>query len=551
MGTAERKRILLSNIYGVDIDSQAVEVTKLSLLLKVLEGETDQTLGQQTSMFKERALPNLSNNIKCGNSLIGSDFYTGQQISMLDTDEVLQINVFDWEKAFPEVFKDKSSGFDVVIGNPPYVRIQGFPQEQIAYFTNMYQTAVGNFDLYISFVEKGYNLLSKYGRLGFILPNKFFKTDYGVGLRSFLTTNRAITEIVDFGSNQVFDATTYTCLLFLTRKKNNTLSYMEVEAKPLALTAARFASKDIATLGKEPWSFADPPTTNLLHKISRHTHRLLEFAEMSRGSSSGNDNVFILEKYGSVEIEKDLLRTPIFASDFGRYKFSPAEKWEIIFPYVQENDSYRLYSENELRKKFPKASTYLTSHQPELKKRKQFKEWYGYSAPRNLELHDRAQIIVPLLANRGIFSIIPEDKSGQLCPMASGGFTITISPTCKLRPEYILGLLNSKLLFWILEKMSNVFRGGWITCTKQYFGELPIRTIDFSSLQEKEQHDHIAQLVERILALNKQLPKVKTPHEQESLKRQIEATDQQIDELVYELYGLSKEEIAIIENCST
>jgi hypothetical protein len=115
--TREKKRILLNNVYGVDIDPQAVEVTKLSLLLKVLEGENQDTLERQIRLFKERALPDLGSNIKCGNSLIGPDFYQGRQLNFLDSEETYRINAFDWEKEFPEIMK--RGGFDVVIGNPP------------------------------------------------------------------------------------------------------------------------------------------------------------------------------------------------------------------------------------------------------------------------------------------------------------------------------------------------------------------------------------------------------------------------------------------------
>jgi hypothetical protein len=120
--TAERKRILLAHIYGVDIDPQAVEVTKLSLLLKVLEGENQETLSHQLKFAHERALPDLASNIKCGNSLIGPDFYQGQQRELFDEEEALRINVFDWKAEFPEIIRH--GGFDAVIGNPPYIRIQ-------------------------------------------------------------------------------------------------------------------------------------------------------------------------------------------------------------------------------------------------------------------------------------------------------------------------------------------------------------------------------------------------------------------------------------------
>ena len=113
---AEKKRILTTHIFGVDIDRQAVEVTKLSLLLKVLEGESTETLQMALPGFQERALPNLDNNIKCGNSLIGPDYFTGQLLP--DADELRRVNPFDWEHEFPEAMK--AGGFDCIVGNPPY-----------------------------------------------------------------------------------------------------------------------------------------------------------------------------------------------------------------------------------------------------------------------------------------------------------------------------------------------------------------------------------------------------------------------------------------------
>lgn len=134
--------------------------------------------------------------------------------------------------------------------------------------------------------------------------------------------------------------------------------------------------------------------------------------------------------------------------------------------------------------------------------------------------------------------------------MASGGFTVTLHMS-KTKPEYVLGLLNSKLLFWRLQGMSNLFRGGWITCTKQYFGELPIRKIDFSKARDKAAHDQIASLVEQIIELENHFFATRTPQERTSLERQISAIDAQIDKLVYELYELTPEEIAIVEGKST
>ena len=131
--------------------------------------------------------------------------------------------------------------------------------------------------------------------------------------------------------------------------------------------------------------------------------------------------------------------------------------------------------------------------------------------------------------------------------MASGGFSITVSPSCGLSPNYVLGLLNSRLLFWRLRSISNVFRGGWITCTRQYVETLPIRAIDFSRKIEKAAHDRVVILVDSMLALYEQLAAAKSVVQKAILQRQIDATDAEIDRLVYDLYGLTAEEIAVVE----
>jgi len=200
--TAERKRILLNNIYGVDIDTQAVEVTKLSLLLKVLEGENAETLGKNLRLFHERALPDLGDNIKCGNSLIGPDFYEGKQISLLDEEERYRINAFDWEAEFPHIFPSPSgkahlspsgkvhlssspygrgqgegSGFDAVIGNPPYLRVSGIERHADEHIRAHYAAIFGHFDYYVAFLEKSVMLLNKDGLLGFIVPTNSWYAD--------------------------------------------------------------------------------------------------------------------------------------------------------------------------------------------------------------------------------------------------------------------------------------------------------------------------------------------------------------------------------------
>ncbi len=225
LATEEKKRILLNNVYGVDIDPQAVEVTKLSLLLKVLEGESEETIQTLLRFSEERALPDLDDNIKCGNSLVSTDYIESHPDISLD--EFKRINPFDWEKQFSEIIEN--GGFDALIGNPPYLRIQGLQEhygDLINYYIDHFASAVKRFDLYLLFIEKGFTLLKKEGFLGYICPHKFINSDFGSGLRRFLVENAAIKMFVSFGSNLIFKtASTYTGIILLSKSENSKLLY--------------------------------------------------------------------------------------------------------------------------------------------------------------------------------------------------------------------------------------------------------------------------------------------------------------------------------------
>jgi hypothetical protein len=308
------------------------------------------------------------------------------------------------------------------------------------------------------------------------------------------------------------------------------------------------------------WSLSDAHSTDLFEKIQNaNSIPLLQLpSDMSRGSSSGADSIFILTKVGDkryktkeglvVELEPEILRIPLYATDFGRYAFRPKEKERIIFPYQVTSGGYNLIEEKQFKKNYPKAYSYLLKRKADLEERKDYKIWYAFSAPRNLHLHDVAQIVVPLLADKGLYALLPESKA-RFCLMASGGFSISVLHS-DMVSSYILGLLNSKVLFWYLRQISNVFRGGWITCTKQYVGQIPIHRIDFEDPAEKSAHDEIVKLVEKMLALQKERQSVRREDDLDrvrNLENQIAQVDAEIDRRVYELYGLTEEEINIVE----
>ncbi|MEK9136962.1 MAG: Eco57I restriction-modification methylase domain-containing protein, partial [Bacteroidota bacterium] len=213
------KRILLNNIYGVDIDPQAVEVTKLSLLLKVLEGESEQTLATQLRLFQERALPDLGRNVQCGNSLIGPDFYQGRQMSLLEEDERYRLNVFDWPSAFPEIMRE--GGFDAVIGNPPYIRVRVFSEsypEQVDYLIAHYRCATHVWDIYLLFFERALSLTRQGGHFSFIVPVQTLHQPNCESLRKILLSETTIVAIADLSRLKVFqDAIVKNCILVCER----------------------------------------------------------------------------------------------------------------------------------------------------------------------------------------------------------------------------------------------------------------------------------------------------------------------------------------------
>lgn len=554
--TALKKEILLNNIYGVDIDMQAVEVTKLSLLLKCMEGETGSSITAEMH-FGQRVLPTLDANIKSGNSLIDIDFYDGQ----IDFEPELEkkIKPFSWQQAFPDVFKH--GGFDAVIGNPPYVRIQTLKEiseSSVAYFKNKFSAAkFGNYDLYVLFVEKGYELINKDGCVGYILPNKFFNTDYGVGLRGSLSKNKSVKKIIDFGHNQVFEnATTYCCILFLTGKENKIFFYLKT--KPLSISQisnTNFSIRKTSEFDEGVWEFKSEQEKLIIDKINKNSINLIELpTQISRGSSTGNDKIFIVTKVGSskyrtvtgdvIEIENEIIKVPVFATSFNRFNFKGSNEEFLIFPYDLDNGG-KLIDEKMLELNFPKAYSYLKSNKSILEKRAQFSKWYGFSAPRSLSLHSKADILIPLLADKGLYSTLPINKSVYTL-MASGGFSIK-NDNQAINTNYLLGLLNSTLLFWILKNISNAFRGGWITCTKQYFSKLPIKIIDSKNKVQRSVHDEIVKLVETMLQLHQQKQAATLPQQIEQLEQRIKHTDKSIDQKVYALYELTEEEIKIVE----
>ncbi|MHC4394117.1 MAG: Eco57I restriction-modification methylase domain-containing protein [Planctomycetota bacterium] len=567
---AEKKKILLNNIFGVDIDSQAVEVTKLSLLLKVLEGESQETLENQMQLFRERALPDLADNIKCGNSLIGPDFFDDLDPEQI-TDELRnKINPFDWKAEFPQIFSRKNPGFDTVIGNPPYIRIQALKSTQpeaVSHFSRKYESASkGNYDIYAVFAEKGLDLLNQSGRLGFILPHKFFNAQYGQPLRNLLVKGKNLSHVVHFGHQQVFiGSTTYTCLLFLENAAQKKCKVVKVKDLAEWRNTGKAIEGTISNdnLGGNEWNFVVGKGAKLFKKLSKVLLKLGDFADIFVGLQTSGDDVFIMDfiqetseglklKSKALDneliLEKDLLFPLISGTDVNRYSTLP-ERQYILFPYKVEDTSIQLIDFDVISECYPKTAAYLIKNKKKLEQREKGKvkgpRWYGYIYLKNMARQSHVKLCVPRLVEN-LYAAYDDKGTHFLDNVDVGGITLKAEHV-QHELNYLLGLLNSKLLQWYFPFVSAPFRGGWLSANRQFLSQLPIRTIDFDNPDDKAKHATMVKLVNRMLDLHKKLAKAKVPADKTRIQRQITTTDKQIDKLVYQLYNLTPDEIKIIE----
>jgi len=548
--TAEKKRILLNNIYGVDIDRQAVEVTKLSLLLKVLEGESQETLGQQLTLWRERALPDLGDNIKCGNSLIGPDYYEGRQLAMFDDEESRRVNVFDWEAEFPEVMA--AGGFDVVIGNPPWLMAGYYVTDDISdYLRREFKSATGKFDLYYPFIEQGCRLALDNGLFGMIVPNKFFHTKAASNLRAFLSESKWIRGIVDFGHEKIFvGATNYSCILFLQKQSGPSPRYIEAKA---GLTAVKEFDIPWSTFSSDTWHFEDHSTRHLFEKLDGIGEPLERItARFGAGVQSGADRLLAVDHDAAKaqHLETALLHPVLRGRDVRRYTVSDNSRF-LIFPYKVHGDKFVILSETELQE-HKNIYSLLSANKKNLAQRVWFGKgaeelsgkWYGMMYLDSYGSFSVSHILTPSLSNRSNFAL----GTGDLFATGTAGVT-SIIPKGGVEENilYLLGLLNSNLISFYAIGHSPVFSGGYYKFSAPYLKKLPIRRINFSDPADKTRHEKMVALVGRMLALHKKLAAATIPADKKLYQRQIEVTDQQIDALVYELYGLTEEEIGMVE----
>lgn len=428
-----------------------------------------------------------------------------------------------------------------MIGNPPYIGFHGFT-DQKDFLKDMYDSARGRFDVYLPFIERGVTLLKEGGFLGFICPTNFMKRQHGQALRKLLKTGYKILQIVDFQHQQIFEgALNYTCILIIQKFKPTSTHF--INYIPERIDGDGFKIEQ-DTLQDDGWIFRAKTYEQIVTSIrTRANIPLGELTEsISEGIVTGKNEVFVLpiNLANKLGLEKELLKPAMQGKQVQRY-FNEQTEHVVIYPYQSKENQAEVISEHDLMHHFPMTWDYLASSKQNLKGRQYFdksaKAWYELWCERTFGQQATNKIIVPELSSSNRFAHC--DKSIFYLDTVCGIIPKNKSPRTYL---YLLGLLNSSLLEFYYKQTTVPKAGGFYIYKTMFLKKLPIRRIDFSDPTEKKMHDTLVALVDKMLELNKRLAPIRnTPcNERDELLREINRTDKEIDNLVYDLYALSR-----------
>ena len=567
----EKHRILLNNIWGVDIDSQAVEVARFSLLLKTIEGETPNTIKAHTAKCVKAALPNLNNNIQCGNSLVDNNYFSFDADAATSEEAFYQIKPFNWQKRFPQVIKE--GGFNAIIGNPPYIRIQNMvhysPQEVRYYKSEVSPFSCArsnNFDKYALFIERSVSLLKSPGRIGYIVPHKFFKIKSGEALRQLITSGKHLSEVVYFGVQQVFGKarSTYTCILTLCKEGAEHFSVEHVNNLSAwrygaSGTVVHYTAEDIST---KPWIFVHPQIKNIFDRINNsHPTLLSAVADIFVGLQTSADRIYIfrpvsetadtftfIDKQGDRRlIEKEIVHP--FLWDVPLIGFEkPQPNSYIIFPYKIEEERAGLYSEEEMIEKFPRCWEYLRAYKEQLDRRslgtrRTETNWYQYGRSQSLtKFNGQPKLIWPVL------SVEPKYAYDDQNIMFTGGGN---GPYYALRPKedapfsifFLQAILSHPLIEAMVQSRASTFRGGYGSHGKQFIENLPVCQLELSNPKHKMVHSEVVKLVKQLIRTTLLWLKATIPTKKNLLREQRFVLKQQINRLVENLYGITSADL--------
>lgn len=568
----ERQRILRNNIYGVDIDLQAVEVTRFSLWLKTLEGLSSADINDYIKTYKMAALPRLDNNVKQGNSLVDKKYTKIDPSILTNESKFNRILPFDWRAAFPTICK--KGGFDVIIGNPPYVKIQNmksYSPDELNYYKSGsgFRTSVNNnIDKYYLFIERSLELLKEGGLVGYIVPHKFFKIKAGKLLRGLLAGTRCVLDITHFGVNQVFPGrSTYTCILILTKRSSNSLIFRRVSdinawQKDRSCEEYNYRADEI---DENPWTFTPPLLKAIFDRVRSENPVTLgdkSIADVFVGVQTSADKIYIREPIkendrlvtirddegNEWEIEKAILRPCIYDVEFEQFD-TPKANTFVIWPYKTVENESTLLTEQQMKDEYPRCWAYLENNYAKLIKRdisgSPGKEWYVYGRSQSLTKFDNTpKLIWPTLSVEPRYALDNDDI------VFTGGGN---GPYYALRPtqangmsiQYLQGILYHPVIEAMAKDAASEFRGDYYSHGKQFVENLPIKVINFNDPIEKELHDKIIYLVNALTSITNGMYQAKTPEEKDLIKRRFDMTAAALEEKVTILYGLTEAEVRL------
>lgn len=480
--------VLADNIYGVDINPASVEIAKLALWLH--------------SARADAPLSRLNHTLRCGNSLIGPEFWRGRAD---DPDLRERINAFDWRAAFPEVWPEGNpGGFDLVLGNPPYVKLQNVVKvdPEVASWLqgdrgdDTWRSArTGNFDLYLPFIEQGLRLLGSGGRMAYIAPSLWVVNAYGRGLRGLVRERRQLERWTDFRSHQIFDeAITYTSLQVFSKEPTEGVRIAlapggESDAADIDWTNDDLLVPWDAFSADEEWLIATGAERRFIDRLKRDCLRLDDRSLTDGiivGLQTSADPIYHLDKVRdghytrkegkgrvAVEIEDGIMKPLISGAEAKRYE-DPETSTYILFPYERTpGGAMRLISETDMRRRFPKAWRHLESFENNLRRRESGKfddeNWHQFGRNQSINRQEDVKLIVPRIVEHLKVSL---DADGDFClDNVDVGGVISTEAT---DPAYLMGNLNGSVVDVVFRVIAKPFQNDYRSANKQFIAPLPI-----------------------------------------------------------------------------
>jgi hypothetical protein len=532
----------------------------------LLENENSVSINDFLSKHHEKVLPNLENNIKNGNSLIDEKYFEFNP-SILDDDELLfKLKPFNWQQEFVSVFDN--GGFDAIIGNPPYVRIQNMikyiPNEIKYYQSKTFGYSVAfkdTFDKYYLFIQRAVNLLNSNGILGYIVPNKFFINKGGESLREFISKNSSIYKIIHFGVEQVFpNRSTYTTVIILDKLKRDKFNFKRIKniSREFIYGEINYNLYDEEKFSSRPWIFLSQETEKLFNRIKdNNTTELKNIAEIPVGLQTSADKIYILQPVSETtdtyifinnkveyEIEKSICKPCIYDLSFSLFE-NVNSNAQIIFPYKIKENKAEVFEEEYFSEEFPLAWKYLNLFKESLSKRSingsNEPKWYQFGRSQSLtKFHNNEKLIWPVLSLDSNY--IFDDKNIMFTGGGNGPYYSLISSS-EYSLLYILGILSHPLFETMIKYGASEFRGAYYSHGKQFMENIPIKKINFSDLEENNKYVNIIITVKNLLLTNEKLRESIITSKKNVLQRKIEFLKQDLYEQINTLYGITNEDI--------